>query len=74
MRDTIVGVAEALFDDRGAENVCFDEIAATAGITARHLRIYFTSVTAVRAAVDARGTGRDPKGADSAGAGARLVA
>lgn len=74
MRDTIIAVAAGLFADHGTENVCFDEIAATAGITARHLRVYFTSTTAIRAAVDAHAAGHELEEAGGAGADAQLVA
>ncbi|GAB3161777.1 hypothetical protein GCM10027258_79410 [Amycolatopsis stemonae] len=72
MRDTIIAVAADLFAERGADDVGFDEIAATAGISARHLRVYFTSTTAIRAAVDAHAGEHEQEEAD--GAGAQLVA
>lgn len=75
MRNTIIDVAGDLFADRGAENVSFDEIAATAGITARQLRAYFTSTTAIQAATEVRDGAEHELGeGGSVGAGTQLVA
>lgn len=45
MRSTIMEVAADLFDT--TDDVGLDEIAASAGITAPHLRLYFTSPAAI---------------------------
>ncbi|MFI6029427.1 TetR family transcriptional regulator [Amycolatopsis magusensis] len=51
MRQFITAVAADLFADREHSEVSLDELAATAGMTTRHLQSYFTSIEAVRAAL-----------------------
>jgi AcrR family transcriptional regulator len=59
MRDAILRAAADLFAEHGIDNVSFDEIAATAGITASQLRAYFTSTTGVHNALDQQEGARD---------------
>lgn len=59
MRDAILRAAADLFAEHRVEQITFDEVAATAGITAWQLRTYFTSMVGIRDAVahDERGRG-----------------
>lgn len=59
MREIILRAATDLFAEHGVEQVSLDEIAATVGITARHLRAYFTSTAGIYDAMTRAGGGRD---------------
>jgi AcrR family transcriptional regulator len=59
MRDAILRAAADLFAQHGVEQVGYDEIAASAGITARQLRAYFTSTTGIHQALLAEEGARD---------------
>lgn len=59
MRDAILRAAADLFAKYGVEQVGYDEIAASAGITARQMRAYFTSTAGIHQAVLAEEGARD---------------
>lgn len=59
MRDAILRAAADLFAEHGVEQVSLDEVAATAGVTVRQLRTYFTSTVGIQVALAQDEGGRD---------------